>query len=261
MSDWLFDLGNSRFKAAPRLDAGAVGEVLAWPHGADALAGGDASHGALPRGRRAWVASVAAPALTAQMVGLLRERFEQVHVAHTRAECAGVRLAYAQAHRLGVDRFLALLAARRLMAATGGDVLVAGVGTALTIDLLDAGGLHHGGRIAPSPALMRQALHQRAAQLPAAGGHYEEFADDTEDALASGCDGAAVALVERSLRQAALRLGREPALLLHGGGGEALLPLLPAATLRPALVLEGLAVWAAQAEAEGVPAGAAGPPG
>ena len=38
-------------------------------------------------------------------------------------------------------------------------------------------------------------------------------------------------------------------LLLHGGGGEALLPLLPGATLRPALVLEGLAVWAAQAEA------------
>ena len=38
MSDWLFDLGNSRFKAAPRLTASAVGEVLAWPHGADALA-------------------------------------------------------------------------------------------------------------------------------------------------------------------------------------------------------------------------------
>ena len=260
MSDWLFDLGNSRFKAAPRLEAGAIGEVLAWPHGADALAGGDASHGALPRGRCAWVASVAAPALTAQMVALLRQRFEQVHVARTAAGCAGVRLAYAQADRLGVDRFLALLAAHRLTAATG-DVLVTGVGTALTLDLLDAGGLHHGGRIAPSPTLMRQALHQRAAQLPAAGGRYVEFADDTADALASGCDGAAVALVERSLRQATLRLGREPALLLHGGGGEALLPLLPAATLRPALVLEGLAVWAEQAEAAGMVAGSVDPLG
>ncbi|KAF1694615.1 type III pantothenate kinase [Pseudoxanthomonas koreensis] len=248
MSDWLFDLGNSRFKAAPRLTASAVGEVLAWPHGADALAGGDASHGALPRGRRAWGASVAAPALTTQMLGLLRGRFDQVQLVQTQAECAGVRLAYRQADRLGVDRFLALLAARRLTQASTGDVLVAGVGTALTIDLLDASGLHHGGRIAPSPALMRQALHQRAAQLPAAGGRYAEFAGDTEDALASGCDGAAAALVERSLRQAALRLGREPELLLHGGGAEALLPLLPAATLRPALVLEGLAVWAAQAE-------------
>ena len=49
---------------------------------------------------------------------------------------------------------------------------------------------------------MREALHQRAVQLPAEGGTYREFADDTDDALASGCDGAAVALIERSLREA-----------------------------------------------------------
>ncbi|AKC87150.1 type III pantothenate kinase [Pseudoxanthomonas suwonensis] len=240
MSDWLFDLGNSRFKAASWHHGDGIGEVLAWPHGADALVAGDASQGPLPRGREAWVASVAAPALTTQVLALLRERFERVHVARTAAECAGVRVAYAQPERLGVDRFLALLGAR----AGGGDVLVAGVGTALTIDLLDADGVHHGGRIAASPTLMRQALHQRAVQLPAAGGRYGEFADDTEDALASGCDGAAVALVERSLQQAAQRLGRVPALLLHGGGADALLPLLPQATLRTALVLEGLALWA-----------------
>ncbi|UNK56370.1 type III pantothenate kinase [Pseudoxanthomonas daejeonensis] len=249
MSDWLFDLGNSRFKAASWRGDGGIGEVLAWPHGADALVAGDASHGPLPRGRRAWLASVAAPALTTQVLALLRERFEQVHVAHTLAECAGVRVAYAQPARLGVDRFLALLGAH----AGGGDVLVAGVGTALTIDLLDVDGRHHGGRIAASPTVMRQALHQRAVQLPAAGGHYREFADDTDDALASGCDGAAVALVERSLQQAAGLLGRIPALLLHGGGAEPLLPLLPQATLRPALVLEGLAAWARERHAADVP--------
>ncbi|WP_028919389.1 type III pantothenate kinase [Pseudoxanthomonas suwonensis] len=242
MSDWLFDLGNSRFKAAPWHGGTDVGEVLAWPHGADALAAGDTSHGALPRGRRAWVASVAAPALTTQMLDLLRQRFEQVHVARTSAECAGVRIAYAEPARMGVDRFLALLGAHG--SGEGGDVLVAGVGTALTIDLLDAQGRHHGGRIAASPTLMRQALHQRAAQLPEAGGRYVEFADDTWDALASGCDGAAVALVERSLAEAAQQLDREPTLLLHGGGAPALLPLLPQARLREALVLEGLAAWA-----------------
>lgn len=245
MSDWLFDLGNSRFKAAAWHGDGGIGEVLAWPHGADALVAGDASHGPLPRGRHAWLASVAAPALTTQVLALLRERFEQVHVAHTLAECAGLRVAYAQPQRLGVDRFLALLGAR----ACAGDVLVAGVGTALTIDLLDGQGQHHGGRIAASPTLMRQALHQRAVQLPAAGGSYHEFAGDTEDALASGCDGAAVALVERSLHEAAVLLGRTPALWLHGGGAEPLLPLLPQAMLRPALVLEGLAAWAREQDA------------
>jgi len=240
MSDWLFDLGNSRFKAAPWQADGGIGQLLAWPHGADALVAGDASQGSLPRGRRAWVASVAAPALTLQLLSLLRERFDQVHVAESRAECAGVRVAYAQPQRLGVDRFLALLGAR----AMGGDVLVAGVGTALTIDLLGADGVHHGGRIAASPTLMRQALHQRAAQLPASGGSYREFADDTDDALASGCDGAAVALIERSLRQGQELLGRAPVLLLHGGGAPALQELLPQARAHPALVLEGLALWA-----------------
>ncbi len=183
---------------------------------------------------------MAAPALTSQVLALLHERFEEVHIARTLAACAGVRVAYPQPQRLGVDRFLALLGAR----AAGGDVLVVGVGTALTIDLLDAAGQHHGGRIAASPTLMRQALHQRAVQLSPAGGRYVEFADDTDDALVSGCDGAAVALVERSLREAAQRLGRIPALLVHGGGAEPLLPWLPQAAPRPALVLEGLAVWA-----------------
>jgi len=244
MSDWLFDLGNSRFKATAWRAGAGIGDVLAWPHGIDNLAAGGAAVDGMPRGRQAWLASVASPVLTAQVLALLRGRFEQVHVARTQAECAGVRVAYAQPQRLGVDRFLALLHAHAL----GGDVLVAGVGTALTIDLLDADGLHHGGRIAPSPTLMRQALHQRAAQLPEMGGEYSEFADDTADALASGCDGAAVALVERSLQQAGRRLGRAPALLLHGGGAEALLPWLPQATFHPALVLEGLAIWARESQ-------------
>ena len=197
-------------------------------------------------GEQAWLASVAAPELTAQVTALLEQRFEQVRLARTSAQCAGVRLAYPEPQRMGVDRFLALLGARAL----GGEALVVGVGTALTVDLLDADGRHHGGRIAASPTLMRQALHQRAAQLPETGGRYREFADDTDDALASGCDGAAVALVERSLEQAALRLGRRPALLLHGGGGEDLLPWLPQARWQPALVLEGLARWARVVEAE-----------
>ena len=256
MSDWMFDLGNSRFKAAPWHGGEGLGEVRAWAHGAEGLAieaGGGAE---FPGGQRAWLASVAAPALTAQVLALLRQRFGEVHLARTMAECAGVRVAYAQPQRLGVDRFLALLGAHAL----GGDVLVVGVGTALTIDLLQADGRHLGGRIAASPTLMRQALHQRAGQLPECGGHYREFADDTGDALVSGCDGAAVALVERSLDQAALQLGRRPVLLLHGGGSQALQPLLPRAVLRPALVLEGLAQWARAADADPAP-GPPHPPG
>lgn len=237
MSDWLFDLGNSRFKFAP-LHGAVVGEVQALAHGAETMTAGTLE--ALPQGDTAWVASVAAPALTQEVMRVLRERFAQVQLVRTLPQCAGVTVAYAQPEKFGVDRFLGLLAAVE----TQQPVLVVGVGTALTIDLMDAHGLHRGGRIGASPTVMREALHARAVQLPASGGDYAEFAADTADALASGCDGAAVALVERSLRQAAELLGTAPTLLLHGGGAAPLLPLLPQAEHRPTLVLDGLARWA-----------------
>ena len=117
------------------------------------------------------------------------------------------------------------------------------MGPALTIALRDPAGRHHGGRIAPSPRLMREALHARAAQLPVEGGRYVEFADDTDHALASGCEGAALALIERSLHAAESTLGVSPALCLHGGGGEALRDRLPAHRWLPDAVLRGLARW------------------
>jgi type III pantothenate kinase len=123
-------------------------------------------------------------------------------------------------------------------------VLLCGVGTALTIDLIDAQGRHVGGRIAPSPTLMREALHERAPQLPASGGDYCDFAADTEDALTSGCQGAALGLIEFSRAEAQAQLGTRPRLVIHGGGAEELVTRLPDATQVASLVLEGLAMWA-----------------
>ena len=70
---------------------------------------------------------------------------------------------------------------------------------------------------------------------------------DTAPALASGCEGAAIALVERSLAQAASLLGAAPTLRLHGGGAATLRPLLPAHDWVPDAVLRGLARWHALA--------------
>lgn len=235
---WLFDLGNTRLKFA-RPEAGRVGEVSAIAHRDGAWP--QAALDGLPSGEAAYLSSVASEALTLQLLAALAARFKRISCARTQAAFGAVRLAYAQPRRLGVDRFLALIGAH----ARGGEgALLVGVGSALTIDLIDAIGAHRGGRIAPSPALMREALHARAAQLPPSGGRYAEFATDTDDALASGCEGAAIALVERSLAHARQALGRDPRLLLHGGGAEALRAHLPSAESAPTLVLEGLARWA-----------------
>lgn len=244
--DWLFDLGNTRLKFAPLRADGGPGAISVLAY-ADGAAMDDA---ALPEGGIAWLASVAGGAVTDALESALSRRFDQVRRARTRSRLGAVRIAYAEPARLGVDRFLAMLGAHAQAPAA---TLVIGVGTALTIDLMAADGRHLGGRIAPSPALMREALHARARQLPAAGGAFVEFAADTDDALASGCEGAALALVERSATRAAEALGARPALLLHGGGAPSLCPHLPEAVLRPALVLEGLAQWAMAPPRDGAP--------
>ena len=239
MSRWVFDLGNTRLKLAPVDADGRVGPVQAIAHDGAAFPSGWEAQ--LPaRIDSAAVASVASVALRTALLAALADRSGRMSLARTLVRCEGVQIAYARPGRLGVDRFLALLGAR---ARAHDPWLLVGVGTALTIDLLDAAGRHRGGRIAPSPALMRQALHGRAAQLPATGGRYVDFATDTDDALASGCEGAAIALVESSRSAAARVLGQAPTLLLHGGGAASLLAHLPGAGLAPELVLEGLVRW------------------
>lgn len=238
MSTWLFDLGNTRLKFAPLDGDGRIGAVQGTAH----VEGGFDPEWLeeLPaRIEVAIVASVASPALRMILLDALAARGAQVQLAHTLPALDGLTIAYADPSRLGVDRFLALLSAH----ADGKPALVVGVGTALTVDLIDGGGRHLGGRIAPSPTLMREALHRRVAQLAPSGGAYVEFADDTDDALASGCEGAALGLIERSLVEATATLGARPRLVLHGGGGEALRHRLPDAQWRADLVLHGLARW------------------
>ncbi|MGH8083953.1 MAG: type III pantothenate kinase [Lysobacter sp.] len=246
MSRWLFDLGNTRLKAAPLGDDGRIGEVVAVPHWNAARRevdlGAELARHLPPRFEVGYLASVADEGLRGAVLQSLASRCRRICVARTSRSWNGLRIAYDDPSRLGVDRFLAMLAVH---ARGDGVALVCGVGTALTLDLVDADGRHRGGRIAPSPTLMREALHQRATQLPVAGGEYREFADDTVDALASGCEGAALGLIERSLAHSGTELGDAPKLVMHGGGAVPLAVHLPQAQLAPDLVLEGLAQWAA----------------
>ena len=247
-ASWLFDLGNTRLKWSC-LDGDALGEVHALPHAESERSDErlDRAFAEIEAGATAWLASVASDARAADVTGALERRGVRVGRVHTQASFAGVQIAYAEPARLGVDRFLALIAAH---ARAQRSWLIVSVGTALTLDLLAADGTHHGGLIAPSPALMRESLAQRAPQLPVHGGAVVDFATDTPDALASGCTLMVRALIERSLHTAARRIGAMPALLLSGGGTAALGDAArnndwPTPVERePHLVLHGLRLWA-----------------
>lgn len=236
MKTFLFDLGNTRLKYAALAPDGQLGKTTAISHDA-----GLAWLDDLPRGDVACIASVGTAARHAALLEALTAGFTRLHVVRTQPALGRLRIAYANPQHLGVDRFLAMLAAL-----DAGPVLLVGVGTALTCDLLDGDGQHRGGRIAPSPSLMREALHARAPVLPERGGTYAEFADDTHHALVSGCEGAALALVERSLAKAQKLLGVRPTLWLHGGGAQAMRAQLPVHAWVPDSVLRGVALWHAK---------------
>jgi type III pantothenate kinase len=156
-------------------------------------------------------------------------------------EYLGVRVAYPQPARLGVDRWLALLAAR----ARGPEAtLILDLGTAATYDLLDPDGVHLGGLILPGLAMMRDSLLAgtgipRDAAEPAT----DPWAADTGAAVATGSLHALAALAERlyaRLRERAAA-GAPPVILITGGDGPRIARLIDApALLVPELVLLGL---------------------
>lgn len=241
----LLDLGNTRLKWAWH-DGAALrpGGALAHAEPGWAQAFGDAVH-AGPAPSRAWLAAVGADAHVAVIEQVLRRAHPACALVrvHSPAAGAGVVNAYRDPQRLGVDRFLALVGARGRAPTAA---LVAGCGTALAIDAIDAEGRHLGGVIAPGARRMREAvLASTARVLPRGEGPPVVFGRSTEEGLDAGCALAAAALVDRLADEAAALLGTPPALWLHGGDAAALADRLRhRASLAPDLVLEGLARWA-----------------
>ena len=243
---WLFDLGNSRAKAA-RLERGEPVDVLAldWER-PDFVATMRDGLRHWPHPARVWIASVAsagrAEKTRAALDSIEEDRTEWLRT--PRSAC-GLTNSYAKPERLGIDRFLAMLAAHKQ--ARGGCVVI-GCGTALTLDAVSADGVHAEGMIALSPERMLQTLHAATA---IADRNPDAFAtavrDDTAMALQAGCWASAGALVEWFVARSRQSFGAEHA-WLHGGWAGRLAEWLardglPVQRLDHA-VLRGLAVWA-----------------
>ena len=240
----LLDLGNTRLKWALQAepDGWLARGAVDWQE--DLATTLTSAWTGLPRPEQVIAASVVDAAREARVAAIAERLFACTPTwLRTPAHACGVRNAYAEPQRLGVDRFLAMVAAH---ADGRAPCVLAGVGTALTLDALAADGRHLGGLIAPGPRLMQQSLLDATARVrPERPGEIVELADNTADAVASGCWQAAAALVERFATRSAVRLGAMPALILGGGDAAPLLPLLSLpAGLSQDGVLRGLAVWA-----------------
>lgn len=238
------DIGNSRLKWAAWDGARweAHGSVAA---DSDDLAGWIA---ALPRPDQVWLASVSAERQVASITEACRDTWgvDPIRLRTPVAAC-GVRCAYADPARLGIDRWLAVVAAFR---ETGGPAIVFDCGTAITVDAVARDGEHLGGLIIPGIQLMRRALYGSTAGIPDEGdGDVGLLARDTRSAVSGGSLYAAVAFMQHVTAELRTCLGDGVRVLLTGGDAERLRALLTVDfELRPRLVMEGMLAMAEETE-------------
>ncbi len=154
----------------------------------------------------------------------------------SQARALGVTNAYQQPEKLGVDRWLSLIAVWRQYRRPA---CIVDCGTAITVDLIDADGKHQGGLISPGLMLMKKSLGQGTEALPVSETNYAfGLADFTEAAIYSGTLAAAVGLIEHVLTKQA----ENTQLVLTGGDAELIAEQLDVAFIvDPDLVLRGLA--------------------
>lgn len=142
------------------------------------------------------------------------------------AQEAGVRNGYDHPSRLGCDRWVAMIGARQRMLAQGParPLVVVMVGTAVTVEALDAEGKFLGGLILPGHGIMLRALESGTAGLHVPTGDVQVFPTNTSDALTSGGTYAIAGAVERMVQHVTQHCGAEPVCMMAGGAGWKMAP-------------------------------------
>jgi len=153
--------------------------------------------------------------------------------------CAGVTNGYDEPSQLGIDRWLAILAAYN---AVKQQCCVVDCGTTITLDLVTSFGLHLGGYIVPGVDLMKSSLLMRSVVLQSDIQSDISTAPgrNTANAINNGISAMITGLIERVLAEERLS-EHSTALLFTGGNGQVVKSSLALPSIfHPALVLDGL---------------------
>ena len=162
--------------------------------------------------------------------------------ADSTSELAGVICGYEEPARLGVDRWLACVAAWN---AVEGSVVVVDLGTAATLDFVTEDGRHLGGYIVPGLGLMATALARDTAGVRVAGDLAPELGPgrSTAQAVRRGATAMLVDFIEASVARFAKECRDTPLVALTGGDAGLLADRFTfQPRLEPDLVLDGLAL-------------------
>lgn len=244
------DIGNSRIKW--RLMNGHKSLVAGTQATATILSGKPLVLESVTSVSEVQIASVANPTMVTSLQHQLAERFSaSIKMAQVTAKAGGVTCGYKNPQQLGVDRWLAIVAAYHQLPER---LLVVDAGSAITLDLVSPVGQHQGGYIIPGLRLMNEALQKGTEAIDVKSNDASDLlnpGEDSQQAVNKGCLMAAVAAVEKLASQHPIRV------VVTGGDAEVLINGLSLASDRvdkehikpkytiincPDLVLDGLSI-------------------
>jgi type III pantothenate kinase len=237
----LIDVGNTRIKwqliteeynSAKRSSSGSLHDLSEFiktlnPHEIDTL--------------------VAAVNQTAELKNLLdQSRFRSITVARSQSSQVGVYNSYVHPERMGVDRWLAMIAAYTQHKANDQDtgIIVVDAGSALTIDIVSINGKHLGGYIVPGMLMAQQTLFANTERViqydevsvnKSGRDQYKKLGNNTIQCVEYGVINQMIALVKQVNEE---YLDYE--IFFTGGDGELLAGYLGTGTVDKDLVLKGL---------------------
>jgi type III pantothenate kinase len=157
-------------------------------------------------------------------------------------EFNGLKNSYTDTQQMGIDRWLAMVAAWEKYQST---LCIVGCGTALTIDSIDSQGNHLGGYIIPGIELMQQALISKTECINTIVDKDAslEPANDTQAAINNGAFFAATAMIDRAVINLSNKSNSRPKCIISGGMAELISPLLDEPfEQETSLVLSGLLI-------------------
>ena len=139
---------------------------------------------------------------------------------------AGLRNGYDHPARLGSDRWVAMIGAYQHLRNQGlrQPMVLVMVGTAVTVEAVDADGTFLGGLILPGHGIMLRALESGTAGLHVPTGEVKPFPTNTSDALTSGGTYAIAGAVECMVQHVRQHCGAEPKCIMTGGAAWKMAP-------------------------------------
>lgn len=212
----LFDIGNTRLKWAYYSDDGIHSSASLMAVDVDFLELKKVFNN-LPQPDSIWVSNVGSEHILRLVVDSCCAVFElEPHVIKVSATCCGIDNNYQTQNTLGVDRWIAAIGARVVVAQ--GHVIVIDAGTAVTIDWLSTQNNFEGGVILPGFSLMHAALvHNTAGIQSEYFGTQKVIGRTTEECVNSGVAYGLIGAIERIVNEMQQSIGEPTTVILTGG--------------------------------------------